>query len=160
MRDLHVNDVIKEFNRYYLDATLNDERAILDIGEGRRFKREQFAELYKPLFLTLWVHALDTYHKDASDTVRDAYLKGIKACFRKQKGEYERMVGLVIEYESMLGDFSEESFRLTAQEIVKKVSRNKEALAARARRLGAKMQNRLTDFETMLRDVSISMDTP
>ena len=82
MRDLHVNDVIKEFNRYYLDATLNDERAILDIGEGRRFKREQFAELYKPLFLTLWVHALDTHHKDASDTVRDAYLKGIKACFR------------------------------------------------------------------------------
>ncbi|WP_462325149.1 hypothetical protein [Desulfoplanes sp.] len=158
MRDLKVNDVIKEFNRYFLDATLKDELAILGIGEGRRFKHDQFSELYRPLFVTLWVHAMDTYHREDSDAVRDTYLKGLKECFRKQQGEYERMVSIVIEYEAMLGNFSEESFRSTAREIVKKISRNKEALPERTDRLGKKMLGRLADFENMLKDVTITKE--
>ncbi|MGX9367019.1 hypothetical protein ACTVJH_13440 [Desulfoplanes sp. PS50] len=155
MRDMTVNDVLKKFNRYYLDATLEDEFSILGIGEGRHFKRDQFSELYRPLFVTLWVHALDNHQKEHSDTIRDAYLKGLKACFRKQKGEYERMVGLVIEYEAMLGDFSEASFRFTAEQIVKKISRNTEALAERSERLSQKMIQRLNDLMDMTREMII-----
>ncbi len=155
MRDMTINDVIKKFNRYYLDATLKDEFSILNIGEGRRFKRDQFSELYRPLFVTLWVHALDTHQLEHSDTVRDTYLRGLEACFRKQKGEYERMVGLVIEYEAMLGDFSEKSFRFTGEQIVKKISRNTEALAERSERLGQKMIQRLDDLMDMTREMII-----
>jgi hypothetical protein len=158
MRDMTINDVLKTFNRYYLDATLADEFSILDIGEGRRFKRDQFSELYRPLFVTLWVHALDTHQKEHSDRVRDAYLKGLEACFRKQKGEYERMVGLIIEYEAMLGDFSENSFRFAAEQIVKKISRNPEALDKRSERLSQKMIQRLNDFMDMTREMIIIPD--
>ncbi|GAU09144.1 hypothetical protein [Desulfoplanes formicivorans] len=156
MRDVNVNDVIKEFNRYYLDATLEEELAILGIGPHRTFKREQFSELYKPLFLTLWVHALDKLHQDVSDTVRDAYLKGLKECFRKQKGEYERMVGLVMEYEAMLADFSPTAFEFTATQIVNKISRNKDAREQQAQQLAVRMMERLAAFEAMLSDLSIS----
>jgi hypothetical protein len=156
MRDVTVNDVIKEFNRYYLDATLEEEFAILGLDEGRRFKREQFSELYKPLFLTLWVHGLDNTQKEHSDTIRDAYLKGLKQCFRKQKGEYERLVGLVIEYEVMLGDFSEASFGFTAEQIVKKISRNTEALAERSNQLSRQMIRRLEDLADMTTEMIIS----
>ncbi len=155
MRNLSVNESIKEFNRYYLDATLQEELTVLGIGQGRRFKCEQFAELYKPLFLTLWVHALDTLHKDASDTVRDAYLKGLKSCFRRQQGEYERVVGLVMEYEAMLDDFSSASFRFVAQEIVNKIARNKKDDTEMVERLGITVQSRLRDFENMLEGVTI-----
>jgi hypothetical protein len=98
---------------------------------------------------------LDNHQKEHSDTIRDAYLKGLKACFRKQKGEYERMVGLVIEYEAMLGDFSEASFRFTAEQIVKKISRNTEALAERSERLSQKMIQRLNDLMDMTREMII-----
>ncbi len=157
MRVLSVNDVIKAFNRYYIDAVLTEERNILGIGDNRRFKREQFEELYKPLFMALWIRVLDTDHKEASDTVRDAYLKGLKECFRRQKGEYERVLDLVVEYESMLGDFSEVSFGSVAREIVKKVSRNKDALDERSQKMARIMQGHMENFAKMLADVTIEM---
>ena len=153
MRDLQVNDFIKEFNRFYLDYSMEEEYALLGIGPERRFKQTQLKELYQPMFLTLWVHALDIHVKEHSDTIRDAYLKGLKDCYRKQKGEFEHTMSLVIDYEAMLEDFSEERFRFTAEQIIKKLSRNKEALATRAAQLGICMQNILQSLEDMLKNV-------
>jgi hypothetical protein len=102
------------------------------------------------------VHGLDNTQKEHSDTIRDAYLKGLKQCFRKQKGEYERLVGLVIEYEVMLGDFSEASFGFTAEQIVKKISRNTEALSERSERLSRQMIHRLEDLADMTTEMIIS----
>lgn len=152
MRDLKVNDFIKEFNRFYLDYSMEEEYAILGIGPERRFKQTQLKELYQPIFLTLWVHALDIHHKEHSDTIRDAYLKGLKDCYRKEKGEFEHTISLVIDYEAMLEDFSDERFRYTAEQIIRKLSRNKEALPARAAKLGTCLQNILQSMETMLKD--------
>jgi len=153
MRDLKVNDFIKEFNRFYLDYSMEEEYALLGIGPERRFKQTQLKELYQPMFLTLWVHALDIHVKEHSDTIRDAYLKGLKDCYRKEKGEFEHTMSLVIDYEAMLEDFSEERFRFTAEQIIKKLSRNKEALATRAAQLGICMQNILQSLEDMLKNV-------
>ena len=155
MRDLKVNDFIKEFNRFYLDYSMEEEYALLGIGPERRFKQTQLKELYQPMFLTLWVHALDIHVKEHSDTIRDAYLKGLKDCYRKQKGEFEHTLRLVIDYEAMLEDFSEERFRFTAEQIIKKLSRNKEALATRAAQLGRCMQNILQSMEAMLKDAKV-----
>ena len=155
MRDMKINDLLREFNRFYLDNTLEEESAILGIGPERRFKREQLNELYKPIFLTLWVHVLDIHHKKESDAVRDAYLKGLKACYRRQKGEFERTMGLVIDYEAMLDDFSQERFALTAEQIVKKISRNKEAQPSRTVNLKQCMQKTMEELDSMVQDVRI-----
>jgi hypothetical protein len=155
MRDLEINDLIKEFNRFYLDYSMEEEHKILAIGPERRFKQTQFNEIYHPLFLTLWVHGLDIHLKEHSDTIRDTYIKGLKECYRKEKGEFEHTMSLVIDYEAMLEDFSEERFRFTAEQIIKKISRDKKALVSRAEKLGTCMQKIQRSLEDMLKDVHV-----